>query len=347
MIPKTAFVTGKTISRGRSGNAPYKVGVVSTHFFRHLRYIIPYFAAFCGKFYLDIQNDPVLCSDRQKAMPYQLSIQFRKKDHGVFLLKKEVQMATDATYIPGQLYLINLNDLLPDPDQPRKYIDPAALAEMVESIKEHGIIQPPTFRVGEGDLRYIVTGERRCTAARMAGLTEISAIYTDSDRYDELSLVENILRSDLTAVEEAEAMDRLMKKHSYSLEDLARKVSKSKSSVVNTLSLNKLPPEVLDDCRKDPAMPKRVLMDIAQKKQERSMATAYRKYKARMSPQKKTRTGGKVSKVQTAFNAMDAMERMINNLDLQALEPGDRELFLIALGNLRQAIENKQDSVLR
>jgi hypothetical protein len=67
------------------------------------------------------------------------------------------------------------------------------------------IIQPPTFRVGEGGLRYIVTGERRCAAARMAGLTEISAIYTDSANYDEMSLVENILRSDLTAVEEAEA----------------------------------------------------------------------------------------------------------------------------------------------
>ena len=76
-------------------------------------------------------------------------------------------MATNETYVPGQLYVINLNNLLPDPDQPRKYMDPAALTEMVESIKEHGIIQPPTFRVGEGGLLYIVTGERRCAAARM------------------------------------------------------------------------------------------------------------------------------------------------------------------------------------
>ena len=73
-------------------------------------------------------------------------------------------MATNETYVPGQLYLINLNELLPDPDQPRKYFDPAALTEMVDSIKEHGIIQPPTFRIDAGGLKYIVTGERRCTA---------------------------------------------------------------------------------------------------------------------------------------------------------------------------------------
>jgi ParB family chromosome partitioning protein len=254
-------------------------------------------------------------------------------------------MATDETYIPGQLYRINLNDLLPDPDQPRKYIDPAALAEMVESIKEHGIIQPPTFRVGDGGLRTIVTGERRCAAARMAGLTEISAIYTDSDNYDEMSLVENILRADLTAVEEAEAMDRLMKKHKFSQDDLARKFSKSKASISSTLSLNKLPPEVLDDCRKDPAMPKRVLVEIAQKRQVRSMLTAYLKYKAQLNPQKKVGTGKRLSKAQAAFNAMDAVETKIDNLDIETLSPEDKESLVIALENLKQAINAKLEAV--
>ena len=92
----------------------------------------------------------------------------------------------------------------------------------MDSINEHGIIQPPTFRIDEGGLKYIVSGERRCAAARMAGLTEIAVLYTASTKYDEISLVENLLRADLTAVEEAEAMDRLMKKHSFSQDDLAR-----------------------------------------------------------------------------------------------------------------------------
>jgi ParB family chromosome partitioning protein len=250
-------------------------------------------------------------------------------------------MATNETYISGQLYPINLNELLPDPDQPRKYMDPAALTEMVDSIKEHGVIQPPTFRIDEGGLKYIVTGERRCAAARMAGLTEIAVIYTDNANYDEISLVENILRSDLTAVEEAEAMDRLMKKHSFTQDDLAKKFSKTKSTISKTLSINRLPPEVLDDCRKNPAIPKNALIDIAQKKQARSMATAYQKYKAGLNPQKKTGSGVKISAAQSAFDVMDKAGQKINNLDVQSLTHEERDNFAVALENLKQIIESK------
>ena len=250
-------------------------------------------------------------------------------------------MATNETYIPGQLYLINLSELLPDPDQPRKYLDPAALTEMVESIKEHGIIQPPSFRIDAGGLKYIVTGERRCTAARMAGLTEIAVLYSNSANYDEISLVENILRSDLTAVEEAEAMDRLMKKHSFSQDDLTKKFSKSKSTISNTLSLTKLPPEILDDCRKDPAMPKRVLVEIARKKQTRSMVTAYQKYKAQLNPQKKTQTGPRLSVVQNICNIVDATGQKISGLDITGVTHEERDSFANTLDNLKQVIESK------
>jgi ParB family chromosome partitioning protein len=252
---------------------------------------------------------------------------------------------TNETYIPGQLYLINLNELLPDPDQPRKYLDPDALAEMVESIKEHGIIQPPTFRIDEGGLKYIVTGERRCTAARMAGLTEIAVLYTDSANYDEISLVENILRSDLTAVEEAEAMDRLMKKHNFSQDDLARKFSKTNASISGTLSLTRLPPEILDDCRKDPAMPKRVLIEISRKKQARSMVTAYQKYKAALNPQKKPQTGARLSVAQNVCNIVDAAGQKISGLDVTILTHEERDSFAATLDNLKQIIENKFQSM--
>jgi len=253
-------------------------------------------------------------------------------------------MTTNEPYVPGQLYLINLSELLPDPDQPRKYMDPAALTEMVDSIKEHGIIQPPTFRIDSG-VKYIVTGERRCTAARMAGLTEIAALYTDNANYDEISLVENILRSDLTAVEEAEAMDRLMKKHKFSQDDLVRKFSKSKASISGTLSINKLPPEVLDDCRKNPAVPKRVLIEIAQKRQARSMTTAYEKYKAGLNPRERTGSGVKPSAAQSAFNAMDAAGQKINNLDVQSLSGDERNNFAVALDNLKQTITGKLEAM--
>jgi len=254
-------------------------------------------------------------------------------------------MAITETYVSGQLYLINLNELLPDPDQPRKYMDPAALTEMVDSIKEHGIIQPPTFRLDAGGLKYIVTGERRCAAARMAGLTEIAALCTDCANYDEISLVENILRSDLTAVEEAEAMDRLRKKHNFSQDDLVKKFSKSKATISNTLSITRLPPEILDDCRKDPAMPRRVLMEIARKKQTRSMVSAYQKYKASLNPQSKTKTGVKLSAAQRAFNDMETVGQKISNLEAQSLSPEERNNFAIALDNLRQLIVSKLDGM--
>jgi ParB family chromosome partitioning protein len=250
-------------------------------------------------------------------------------------------MTTNETYTPGQLYLINLNELLPDPDQPRKYLDPAALTEMVESIIEHGIIQPPTFRIDAGGLKYIVTGERRCTAARMAGLLEISVLYSNSANYDEISLVENILRSDLTAVEEAEAMDRLMKKHSFSQDDLAKKFSKTQASISGTLSLTKLPPAILDDCRKDPAIPKRVLIEIARKKQARSMITAYQKYKAALNPQKKPQTGPRLSVAQNACNAVAVIAEKINVLDVTSLTHEEWHSFADALNNLKQIIESK------
>lgn len=253
-------------------------------------------------------------------------------------------MLTDEKYIPGQLYMINLNDLLPDPEQPRKYMEPEALTELVESIKQHGVLQPVLFRKDKGGLLYVVAGERRCAAARMASLTAVPAIYKESDNYDDISLIENLLRSDLTAVEEAEAMYRLMKKHNCSQDDLAKKVSKTKSSISKTISLNRLPKEVLDECRKDPSIPKNVLIAIAQKKQERGMLSAYAKYKARLNPQKKTRTGGKMSMAQSIFNAMVVVEQKIDNLDFQILSSEERENFVIALERLKQAVRNKLES---
>jgi len=253
-------------------------------------------------------------------------------------------MPTDAQYVSGQLYTINLNDLLPDPDQPRKFMEPEALTELVESIRQHGVLQPVLFRKDGGGLLYVVAGERRCAAARMASLTAVPAIYKESDHYDEISLIENILRADLTAVEEAEALERLMKKHNFSQDDLAKKVSKTKSTISKTLSLNRLPKDVLDECRKDPSVPKNVLIEIAQKKQERSMVSAFRKYKTSLNPKKKTKIGVKKTAAQSAFDAMDAVEQKINNLDFQTLSSEEQGNFRIALENMKQTVQNKLDA---
>jgi ParB family chromosome partitioning protein len=247
-------------------------------------------------------------------------------------------VATTETYEPNRLYNIPLAELMPDPNQPRKYFDPVALEELTASIAQNGVMSPIFFRVENG-LKYIVAGERRCTAARKAGLAVIPAIYVETPNYTEISLIENMVRSDLTPVEEAEALDRLMQDHSYQQSDLVRIVSKSKAYISETLSLAKLPKEIRDECRKDPSVPKKTLLTIAGKQQQRSMLKAYQQYKDGLNPKKNTGTG-KATKAQSAFNAMDTIQRKITTLDIPTLTPDEKGNFIIALNNLKQAIEN-------
>jgi ParB family transcriptional regulator, chromosome partitioning protein len=128
-----------------------------------------------------------------------------------------------ATYVKNQLYRVPLAELQPDPMQPWKYMDPVALEELTASIKQVGIIQPIVCRQDpKTGLIYVVAGERRCTAARLAGLNAVPAIFIDGDNYAEIALVENLLRQDLNPVEEAEALKRLMDEHRYQQDELAR-----------------------------------------------------------------------------------------------------------------------------
>jgi ParB family chromosome partitioning protein len=246
-------------------------------------------------------------------------------------------MAATDSFVPNQLYDMPLADLWPDPNQPRKYLDQLALDGLTASITEHNVISPIVFRVEDGRC-IIVAGERRCLAARKAGFATIPAIYSDSPRYAEISLTENTVRADLTAVEEAEALDRLQKSQAYKQEDLARIMGKTAASISQTLSLNKLPQTIRDECRQDPSVPKRVLIEIAAKKQARSMLRAYEEYKASINPEKKPNPGGTATKVQIAVKAMEAAGRKIEGLGSQALSPEDKESVVIALNALREII---------
>ena len=247
-------------------------------------------------------------------------------------------MATTQTFVPNQLYDMPLADLQPDPNQPRKYLDPVALDELTASVKEHSVIAPITFRVENG-ICYIVAGERRCIAARKAGLATIPAVYTDNPRYEEISITENTIRADLTAVEEAEALDRLQKSKSYKQEDLARIMGKSVTTISQTLSLNRLPQAIRDECRKDPVVPKRVLIEIAVKKQERSMLKAYEAYKASVNPEKKEKTGSGVTLVQGALKAMQAAQKKIEALNAGDLSQEEKDELTPALNGIKGVVE--------
>ena len=139
----------------------------------------------------------------------------------------------------------------PDPDQPRQDFDPEALAELADSITEHGIIQPLTVRETKNGYYQIIAGERRWRAARLAKLSEVPAIIVEADdrKAMELALIENLQRQDLNAVEEAMGYRGLMDDHGLTQEEAAARVGKSRPAVANSLRLLTLDPDVLDMVR--------------------------------------------------------------------------------------------------
>jgi len=169
---------------------------------------------------------------------------------------------TPITYEKGKLYNLNLADLLPDPDQPRKYFDEQALAELRASIEKHGVLQPVLVRQGADGGLLLVSGERRYLASKLAGCQTIPAVFTDGEP-TEISIVENLLRENLTAIEEAEAIERLRAEHDYTLAELGAALGKAESTMSEILSLNRLPAEVKDDCRNDPKTSRSILVAIA------------------------------------------------------------------------------------
>ena len=145
-----------------------------------------------------------------------------------------------------------LGRLKPNRLQPRHDFDAAALAELAASIAAQGVVQPIVVTPREGGDYTIVAGERRWRAAGQAGLTEVPVVirHVDSDgELLEMALVENLQRSDLNPIEEAEAYRRLGREFGLKQDEIARRVGKSRSQVANTLRLLALPAEVLEYLR--------------------------------------------------------------------------------------------------
>lgn len=145
----------------------------------------------------------------------------------------------------GQLWL-NVDKLVPNPFQPRKEFDPEKLQELSDSIREHGILEPLTVEDAGNGSFYIIMGERRTRAAKLAGLTEVPVRlgkFSDQKKL-EIALIENIQRDDLNPIEEAEAYYRLMEISGLSQEQVAARVGKNRSTVANAVRLLKLPEDV-------------------------------------------------------------------------------------------------------
>jgi ParB family chromosome partitioning protein len=248
--------------------------------------------------------------------------------------------ATPAAYKKGKLYDLPIGDLNPDPNQPRKSMDPQALEELTASVKRVGIIQPLLFRVdAESANLNLVAGERRFKAAQLAGLATVPGICVEGNP-SEIALVENLLRQDLTSVEEAEALQRLMEEQKYNQEQLAGIIGKARQTINEILLVNRLPQEIRDECRGDRKISRASLIEIARKKQVRGMQTAFNAYKAKQQKGKTTRQKKDPNEPQAFFDMVDKTMTRIQSIDTSAWTDEEKANFQTSLANLKIEINN-------
>lgn len=153
------------------------------------------------------------------------------------LLPEETAPAVDESNL---LHSLPVEKIRARDDQPRQTFDPTALAELAESLKRFGILQPLVVTEPDADGVYtLIAGERRLRAAKMAGLAEVPALVRTADEAEvaEIALVENIQRENLNPVEEAVAYEEMMQAYGYTQQELSERIGKSRSAVANTVRL--------------------------------------------------------------------------------------------------------------
>jgi len=172
--------------------------------------------------------------------------------------------------------MIPVDQVRPNPDQPRKAL--GDLRELTESIRQKGVLEPLLVRfVPREGCYYIISGERRYHSARAAGLREVPAIEKMADDAEtlEIALIENIQRKDLTPFEEAEGLQRLIDNFSYTHEDVAKKIGRSRSSVSETLMLRKIPELIRKKIIESGLTSKSLLLEVAKQPTERKMLEVF------------------------------------------------------------------------
>ncbi len=176
----------------------------------------------------------------------------------------------------GSSLTLPISQVQPGLNQPRKRFDDEALADLADSVRIHGIIQPLTVRRLSSGYYQIIAGERRWRAAKLAGLTEVPALIIEADerKVMELGLIENLQREDLNPIEEAKGYKVLMEDHGLTQEAVAQRVGKSRPAVANAVRLLELPDPVqslLEEGRLS-AGHARALLSLSDGSQQRSLA---------------------------------------------------------------------------
>jgi ParB family chromosome partitioning protein len=245
----------------------------------------------------------------------------------------------------GSYYHLDIDLILPDPEQPEKYFDPVALAELADSIRQKRLYQPVVVRKDETGRIVLVAGKRRLKAAKMAGLEKIPAVFTQGNPL-EISMIENLQRENLKPIEEAEAIGRMMEQHGYTEEKLAFAIGKARHTISEAIKLGRLPETIKDECRRDDKYPWRLLVEIAGQDTPEAMMCLYNRAKqGALKRDEGIHAAGKQAETTRRVPAETAMD---GNASFNAFLPGDdietteqhkKARLLIELQNLVKIID--------
>jgi ParB family chromosome partitioning protein len=249
----------------------------------------------------------------------------------------------EAAYKKGKIYPIPLDALKPDPTQPRKHIDDSELGDLKDSIETHGLLSPIIFRVDQDNILILVSGERRYRACQALGKTHINGIFIDSEKYDEIALVDNVQREDLHPVDLAEAVKALKDRYEYTDKAVGNIIGKAHTTVSEILKLNDLSQEIRDDARKRKNLSRNVLLKVARKKKEAAQRKAYDALLASLTKEGKEIKRPRHPAHQKAVAVSDKAIKLIEKIDLNDLGDNKEEVEA-KLRELLTAIQNKLDS---
>ena len=199
---------------------------------------------------------------------------------------------------------ISISQIFPNPEQPRTEF--GDLTDLTDSIKEKGVLEPLLVSPVKGEGTFmIIAGERRWRASQLAGLTEVPCIemVLDEQGIAEIALIENLQRKDLTIWEEADGLKALAEKFSYTQEEIAKKISKSRTTVNELMTIAGLPDKVREICRANKINAKAALLDVARQFDEAAMYEHLERVKNGTKPAARSLKKSDSSKADTDVSA--------------------------------------------
>lgn len=249
-----------------------------------------------------------------------------------------------TAYRKGKIHDISVDLLNRDVDQPRKHFDDVELDALKKSIADKGLLYPVLFRIDDQDNLILVSGERRLKAFRSLGKETIPAMVVDNDRYDEIALIDNVQRVDLSPVDEAEAVHNLKTKYDYTQEQLGNILGKAQNTISIILDLMNISEVVRNQARQNKDVSRTALLTIAKIKSAKAQQKAYDALVAKLSTPKKSIKRPRLKDTEKTIKVTDTTMEHIKAIKVEALGD-DKNVVVEKLQQLLQEIQDKLTSI--